>query len=324
MFDKTKRKINYLRLSITEICNLKCQYCVPEKFKFNSHSNYLNSDEIEKIISAVGKLGIDKIRITGGEPLTRKDFGVILKKINNNSTIKKIAITTNGINLLENLEQYKKDGLTNINISLDSLSPQKYNSITRGGDFSKIFKTIKKAVELNFEKVRLNVVIMHGVNDDEIFDFVELTKNLNIGVRFIELMPIGEGRNFNPLSNDEVLTLIKEKYSIINNKKDSNDGPAKYFKVKGYKGEIGFISPLSNRFCEKCNRVRVTSSGFLKLCLHYNEGINLKPYLKDSISCDELALIIKNAIYNKPKEHNMTCNTDNENTDTRRMNEIGG
>ncbi|MGL4868340.1 MAG: GTP 3',8-cyclase MoaA, partial [Cetobacterium sp.] len=162
----------------------------------------------------------------------------------------------------------------------------------------------------------------------EILDFVELTRDLNIGIRFIELMPIGEGKNFTSVKNSDILEWIKEKYTLIESKNLNTDGPANYYKVPGFAGEIGFISPLSNRFCDKCNRVRVTSNGFLKLCLHYNQGIDLVQYLDDNISVKELSEIIEEAIYNdKPKEHKMDCiknMSDIENIETKGMNEIGG
>ena len=326
MLDKSKRQINYLRLSITDHCNLRCQYCLPEKdTSFYKNCDLLNSEEIEKIVKAFSLIGIKKVRITGGEPLIRKDFQDILKKINSIQEIEKIAITTNGFNLLENLDIFKKSGLSRINISLDSLVPEKYNEITRGGDFYKVFNTIKEASSRGFDKVRLNVVIMKDINDDEILDFVNLTKDLNIGVRFIEVMPIGEGKKFVSVKNSDILSLIKENYSLEKSLNSSTDGPALYYKIPGFLGEIGFISPLSNRFCDTCNRVRVTSNGFLKLCLHYDKGIDLLPYLKNDISVEKLAFIIKEAIYNiKPKEHHMDKNDIVDDIESKGMNKIGG
>ncbi|MGL5174757.1 MAG: GTP 3',8-cyclase MoaA [Cetobacterium sp.] len=326
MLDRSNRRINYLRLSITDNCNLRCQYCLPENpNSFSKSSTLLSSDDIQKIVEAFSLIGIKKIRITGGEPLVRKDFPEILKKINKIQGIEKIAITTNGFNLLENLNEFEENGLNRINISLDSLNKKKYSEITRGGDFDKVFETIKKISEMNFERVRLNVVIMKGINDDEILDFVNLTKNLNIGVRFIELMPIGEGKKFTSMKNSEIISFIKQTYELLVNSNESTDGPATYYKIPNFLGEIGFISPLSNRFCDKCNRIRVTSSGFLKLCLHYNEGIDLLQYLRKNISIKELAEIIEAAIYSKkPKEHKMNSLETVENIETKGMNEIGG
>lgn len=326
MLDKNKRQINYLRLSITDHCNLRCKYCLPEKdTNFYNNCDLLNSNEIEKIVKAFSLIGIKKVRITGGEPLVRKDFNEILEKINHIEGIEKIAITTNGFQLLENLDLFKKNGLNRINISLDSLNAKKYNEITRGGNFDKVFKTIKEATLKNFEKIRLNVVIMEGINDNEILDFVNLTKDLDIGVRFIEIMPIGEGKKFTSVKNSDILNLIKKHYLLEKNSNLSTDGPASYYKVSGFMGEIGFISPLSNRFCDSCNRVRVTSNGFLKLCLHYNKGINLMPYLKDEISVETLAMIIEKAIYNKkPKEHHMDNSENINDIELKGMNKIGG
>ncbi|WP_432205245.1 GTP 3',8-cyclase MoaA (plasmid) [Cetobacterium somerae] len=326
MFDKNKRRINYLRISVTDHCNLRCQYCLPEKNKdFYNSKDLLNSDQIEKIVRAFSMIGIKKVRITGGEPLVRKDFNEILMKINHIDKIEKIALTTNGVNLLENLDTFKKNGLKRINISLDSLNASKYNEITRGGDFNKIFTTIKEAISKNFERIRLNVVIMKDINDDEILDFVNLTKDLNISVRFIEVMPIGEGKKFLPIKNSEILNLIKKHYYLEKCHNLSTDGPASYYKVQNFLGEIGFISPLSNNFCENCNRVRVTSNGFLKLCLHYNDGIDLLHYLNNDTSVEKLASIIEDAIYNKkPKQHKMNENLNLDNIESKGMNKIGG
>ena len=328
MFDKNKRQINYLRISVTDNCNLRCQYCMPKNSDtFYNNCELLNSKQIEKIVQAFSLIGITKVRITGGEPLIRKDFNEILKKINNIESIKKIAITTNGINLLGNLDKYKKNGLNEINISLDSLKEDKYKEITRGGNFSKVFNTIIEASKKGFKKIKLNVVIMKGINDDEIIDFVSLTKDLNINVRFIELMPIGEGKNFKPVKNSEIIDIIKKNFSITECHRNTNDGPASYYKIPGFLGEIGFISPLSNNFCSSCNRVRVTSKGFLKLCLHFNKGIDLIPYLDDNTSVEKLSQIIEDAIYtSKPKEHNMVESLDSNigEIETKCMNEIGG
>lgn len=325
MFDKNNRHINYLRISITDHCNLRCQYCLPETDNsFSNKNDLLNADDIEKIVRATALIGIEKVRITGGEPLIRTDFLEILKRINSVKEIKKIAITTNGFNLLNNLDEFSKNGLNRINISLDSLNSDKYKKITRGGDFEQVMNSIKESSNGNFERIRINVVIMKGINDDEIFDFVNLTRELNIGVRFIELMPIGEGKRFTSMKNLEILDIIKSKYTLERDAVEKTDGPASYYKISNFRGEIGFISPLSNRFCESCNRIRVTSNGFLKLCLHYNQGIDLIPYLRRNTSIETLSEIIKNAIYNKPKEHQMNCNSQDNTIETKRMNEIGG
>lgn len=322
MKDGIGRDIDYLRLSITDHCNLQCIYCMPEKCSFSRSNEFLTSDEIEKIVIATSKLGIKKVRLTGGEPLIRKDFLEILKKIKKIDGIEKIAVTTNGINLYENLEKYEKAGLNCLNISLDSLNSEKYKEITRGGDLNKVLNAIKKACEMSYERVRVNVVVIEGVNLEELFDFVNLAKEYRVGVRFIELMPIGEGKKFKSVKNSELLNRIKERYTLYEVHEKKGDGPAKYYKIDGFKGEIGFISPLSNKFCEKCNRIRVTSKGFLKLCLHYNEGIDLKPYLKKE--CSELSEIIKKSLEKKPKNHDMGLECSNKKIDDKRMNEIGG
>lgn len=325
MFDKNEREINYLRLSITDKCNLKCKYCVSEKgSEFCNDTDMLTISEIEKIVTAFSLIGIKKIRITGGEPLVRKDFEDILEKISNINSIEELVMTTNGINLFKKLDILKNKNIKKINISLDSLDAEKYKEITRGGDFNNVFKGINEALEKNIE-IQLNTVIMKGINDNEILDFVNLTKNLNINVRFIELMPIGEGKKFTSFRNNEILELIEKKYVLENKKRESLAGPGVYYKVLGYSGNIGFISPISHGFCESCNRIRVSSKGFLKLCLHYKDGIDLRPYLNDKITVEKFSNILENIIFQKkPKEHKMTALNEVENIETKSMNEIGG
>lgn len=280
----------------------------------------LTEEEIIKIIKASEKIGIKKIRFTGGEPLVRKDLVKIIKETNSLEGIEDICLTTNGILLLEKLEELKENGLTKVNISLDTLNPLKYKKITRGGDINLVLKAIDKCLNLGI-KVKLNVVIIKGLNDDEIIDLINLTKEKDIDVRFIELMPIGEGNEFTGISNEEIKDLIKN-YEYKSLKQDKKDGPANYIKLKGAKGKIGFISALSNCFCENCNRIRITSDGMLKGCLNWKGGVNLKREIEKGISEEKIKDIIKDSIYNKPEKY--LFKKEDKNKEIRFMNQIGG
>ena len=323
MKDKYNREIDYLRISLTDKCNLRCIYCMDDKDNtFFNEEDKLTKDEICKVVRICSKLGIKKIRLTGGEPLVRKDIIDLLEGINNVQGIEEIYMTTNGILLEDKVEILKKLGLNGVNISLDSLKSDMFNKLTRVGDLKKVLNSIDKCLE-NKIKVKINTVIIKGMNEDEILDFVNLTLEKNIDVRFIELMPIGVGSKFKGISNDEIRKLINENYKDIEEvKKDDNGGPATYIKLKNAKGKVGFISAISNCFCEECNRIRLTSEGFLKQCLHYKYGVDLKKLLRNNVSEEEILNIIKDTIYNKPEKHLfMKKSKDKE---LKFMNQIGG
>lgn len=283
--------------------------------------NILSNEEIYKIAKEAAKLGIRKVRLTGGEPLVRKGIVELIKKINSIDGIEEICLTTNGILLEENIDELYKSGLRKVNISLDTLNKEKYNKITRGGDINKVINAIDKCLDYGIV-VKLNVVIIKGINDDEILDLMNLTLNKKVDVRFIELMPIGEGKKFEGLSNEYIKDYIKElnigfDYEI----RESKDGPAKYIKLKNSLGRVGFISPMSNCFCEDCNRIRITTEGTLKQCLNWKSGINLKKAV-NSNSEEELKKIIEKSIYNKPEKY--LFKEESKDKEEKFMNEIGG
>lgn len=324
MKDKLGRDIDYLRLSITDRCNLRCQYCMGDKdIVFLPKEELLTVEEITKVVEVFSELGIKKIRITGGEPLVRKNFREIIERINNLDVIEEINITTNGIRLEEELEFLSTKKIHSLNISLDTLKEELYREITGGGDLNKVLSALHKALQLKFKRIKLNVVLVRGKNDSEIMDFVKLTELYPVDVRFIELMPIGMGKEYVPISNDEVKELIFLERKLIPFDEKIGSGPAKYYKTENGKGCVGFITPISHNFCEKCNRVRITPEGFLKLCLHWNKGINLKEVIRSGADKEVLKSYIESAIYNKPDKHNMIKKYD-ENFDKRFMNEIGG
>lgn len=318
MKDSFGRDINYLRISITDRCNLRCKYCMPAHgiYKCN-HNDLFSLEEIELIAKEFVKLGIEKIRITGGEPLIRKGVIKLISNLSKIEGLKDISMTTNGLLLERYAQDLKNSGLNRVNISLDTLNKEKYKIITRGGNLDKVFKGIKKAKEIGLTPIKINTVLIGGFNDDEIEDFVYLTSNENIDVRFIELMPIGEASkwaNENFISSDEVLNRIKTLEKIKNHDLSS---PALYYKLPEGKGRVGIINPISCKFCEYCNRIRLTSQGNLKLCLHSSREIDLKHAIRNGESINN---IILNSILEKPESHRLEDGKYIE----KNMNQIGG
>ena len=323
MKDKFGREIDYLRVSVTDKCNLRCIYCMGEKDNnFLKNDEKLTDDEIYRIVKESSKLGIKKVRITGGEPLVRPDLVNLVSKINSIPGIEEIYLTTNGILLADMIDELAVNGLKGVNISLDSLNEERFNKLTRLGKLNKVLEAIDKAIALGI-KVKLNTVIVNDINKDEIIDFVNLTKEKEIDVRFIELMPIGIAINYKGATNEDVLKVISENYSdyeeVVRSK---SGGPASYIKLKNAKGKIGFISAISNCFCEECNRIRLTPEGFLKQCLHFDYGIDLKSKLRTGITDEELRKLIYDNIYDKPEKHLFLEKSDHK--ELKFMNQIGG
>ncbi|MBZ9606988.1 GTP 3',8-cyclase MoaA [Clostridium estertheticum] len=302
MRDSHGRDINYLRISVTDRCNLRCIYCMPEQgIKSKNHVDILRFEEILKIVKAAEKLGINKVRYTGGEPLVMKDLDKLIYETSKLPGIDDIAITTNGILLSGMASDLKKAGLKRVNISLDTLDKEKFKSITRIGNLDKVMESIDKCLTLGLKPVKINTVLMKGFNDAEFEGFLTLIREMPIEVRFIELMPIGEGIKLyekSKLSFREMLKLHPELTEI----ETSKSSTAQLYKIKGTKGKIGFISPVSCKFCADCNKIRLTSTGTIKACLHSKEEINIRKYLNNE---EMLTNELKQAIFNKPLEHHL-------------------
>lgn len=316
MKDRFGREINYLRISITDRCNLRCKYCMPENgFRKVDSKEVLTIDEYLKIVKAFKELGIEKVRITGGEPLVKRGVVDLIQGIKEIG-IKDISMTTNGILLGDMARDLKKAGLDRVNISLDSLNPTRYREITRGGDLQKVLESIEICKEVGIKPIKINTVVLRSFNLDEFRDFIDLTKNEDIIVRFIELMPIGEAIQYknNFVSNEELIKLCTN-LTPIETKRVS--GPAKYYKIEGYKGKVGFINPISCNFCKNCNRLRLTVKGKIVLCLHSSKTVDIKTPLRENKDIKE---IILKAIDKKPERHSLIQGKYNK-TD---MNEIGG
>lgn len=314
--DNYGRKIDYLRISITDRCNLRCRYCMPESGVENkSHEEILTYEEIFKIVKVGAELGIKKIRITGGEPLVRKNVEELILMLSS-LNLNDIALSTNGVLLPEKALQLKKAGLDRVNISLDSLDPKKFKKITRRDKLAAVLKGIEASLKAELMPVKLNVVIMKGINDDEIFDFLKLTKNKKLTLRFIEYMPLGGEINLERLIlNSEIKKIIQEKHELIPAFSKGN-GPADYFKIKGAAGKVGFISAISNEFCSSCSRLRLTADAKFKPCLAGDQEIEIK-----GMSSQEIESVYKKALKLKPACHHFDFNKKNYN---RNMSQIGG
>lgn len=325
MRDQFNRDINYLRLSVTDRCNLRCVYCLPEFSKdFIDESKLLTIEEYFRLIRILGSLGIKKIRITGGEPLVRKGIPKLIKNINSLENIEETAMTTNGILLEKYLDELAANGLSSLNISLDTLDEKKYNYITRGGELEKVIKSIERAIKYKI-KIKINSVIIDDFNKNDITNLVDFAVNNNIDLRFIELMPIGCGKNLKGVSNEEILSVVTKNRAAVETDNGGHiSGPAKYHKLEGTNTKIGFISPLSSCFCETCNRIRITSEGKLKQCLYYDSKLDLMKMLRTESSDKKLLEEIKNEIYFKNKQHNFTGNPEDEEKEKNTMSVIGG
>ncbi|KAB2953293.1 GTP 3',8-cyclase MoaA [Heliorestis acidaminivorans] len=308
MLDRFARDIHYLRVSVTDRCNLRCVYCMPEEgVSLLSHEEILTFEEMEKLIQVAASLGIRRVRLTGGEPLVRKDLLSFVAAVKAIPGIEEVALTTNGILLPQYAEDLKKAGLDRVNISLDTMHPQRFQEITRNGHIDEVWSGIEAALEAQFHPVKVNVVVMGGINDDEIADFACLTKRWPIHVRFIEIMPIGEGEasyRGHFVSIDE----MKEKLIESGQKLQSHEGikgcgPATYYTLPSAQGTVGFISAISKHFCGTCNRLRLTAEGQLRPCLHAQKEMDLKTPLRMGATEKKLQLLFRQAIESKPEQH---------------------
>lgn len=328
MKDQYGREIDYIRISVTDRCNLRCKYCIPEcGIASVGHENILNFDEITKIVTECAKLGIKKVKITGGEPLVRRELHSLVSRIKNIPGIEQVTLTTNGIFLKEQIDKLAEAGIDAINISLDTLNAAKFKQITGFDALDKVLASIELCRNYPGIKLKLNVVTLADYNKDEILDFAVLTQKDNIDVRFIEMMPIGLGDGFKGYSQDYIKEILEAKYGILEgplNVPGSNtfgNGPAVYYKIPGFKGKIGFISAISHQFCDSCNRVRLTAEGLLKPCLQYAEGVDLKKAIREG--SEPLSNLIEKGIFDKPKEHNFRSSTI-EGREQKLMSKIGG
>ncbi len=317
MQDRYKRTISYLRVSVTDLCNLRCKYCMPaEGIPKRSHNEILRLEEVEEIVRAAAELGIRKVRITGGEPLVRPGVIELCRQISAIPGIEELAITTNGLLLERYAEQLAQAGVHRVNISLDTLRPDRFSEITRGGSLEQVLRGISAARQAGLTPIKINTVLIGGFNEDEIIPLVEQTRTKDVEVRFIELMPLGPGASFPPeayLPCSAVLRCVPEL-----EKMDRASGVARLYRLPNGIGRVGLISPVSCDFCAQCDRIRLTSDGKLKPCLHSDQEIPLR-----GLHGASLRQALQDAICQKPQRHgNLDPGTPT--AGGRAMNRIGG
>ena len=325
MLDQYSRNIDYIRISVTDRCNLRCVYCMPQTCKtYLGQEELLTYDEIVKLAGIYRSLGIKNVKLTGGEPLVREHIEELIFRLKKECGMGKVTLTTNGILLEQQLDGLVKAGLDGVNISLDTLIPEKYQEITGADELERVRKSIFMA-EKSEIRVKINTVLQKGVNDEEWKSLAELAKKNKLDVRFIELMPIGQGRAENGISGAWVLGKLKEAYGIEGEfyplEGRFGNGPAVYYQLPGFQGKIGLISALHGKFCDRCNRIRMTSTGKLKACLCYADTISVFEAARHG-SEEEIRKCLEQAIRGKPKMHHFE--EQNFITEQKNMSQIGG
>lgn len=308
LIDSHGRRINYLRLSVTDRCNLRCCYCMPaEGIHRRQHGDMLSYEELYRVAREAVDLGIGKIRITGGEPLVRKGVTGFIEKLAAIPGLRELVLTTNGVLLREMAAQLRSAGVQRLNISLDSLNPATFATITRGGDLARVLDGIAAAEEAGFPPVKINMVVMRGVNDDEILDFAALTLRNPYTVRFIEYMPTLQDAEWHArsLGGRDILDRIGREFSLLPLVSAEMAGPARNFKIQGAAGSLGIITPVSGHFCESCNRIRVTAAGLVRGCLFAADAVDLKPWLRNGGN-EELRTVLRRIVMEKPGRHHLT------------------
>jgi cyclic pyranopterin phosphate synthase len=325
ILDSFGRSINYLRISVTDRCNLRCIYCMPpDGVPQMSHNEILSYEEIRAVVQAAAELGITKIRVTGGEPLVRADLPNLIKMFSQIEGIQELSLTTNGTLLKKYALELKQAGLSRVNVSLDTLKPDKFQYITRLGKLKDVLEGIEAAKEAGFQPVKINTVVMRGINDDEILDFARMTYKDGWHVRFIELMPFKGIAEFVPsFELRQHISLLGKLEPCPDSIRIAGNGPAMCYRLSGAKGTIGFISPLTETsFCSRCNRMRLTPDGKLRPCLLGEDEIDLKMPLRNNASLEELKQLILKAVASKPEHQHLEGG--NTRLVKRKMSQIGG
>ena len=317
MIDRLGRDIFYLRISVTDKCNLRCRYCMPEDgICKKDHADMLTEDEIITAVEAAASLGITKLRITGGEPLVKKNIVSICRRAAAVEGIREVCLTTNGVLLPQLAKPLKEAGVTRLNLSLDTLDPQKYAYITRIGQIEAFWAGLDAALEAGFEKIKINAVLIGGFNDDEIVQLADLTKQYPVDMRFIEMMPMYDSGDFDEgayIPYTKVLDCMPDAVPVAH-----DGGVAKLYRLPGARGNIGLISPVSAHFCSQCNRIRLTADGKLKPCLHRSDEYALK-----GLDFAGMKAVMEDVIWNKPTWHG-DLDAVHRSQAGRNMNQIGG
>jgi len=303
--DSFGRCIDYVRLSVTDQCDLRCFYCLPRGYKANKYPDqWLSFDEIKRVIASFARLGVRRVRITGGEPLLRKGLPDLVTRLHEIPGIEDLSLSTNAVRLEKMAHVLKKAGVARINVSLDSLCEHRFKHIT-GGRLDKVLDGLQAARQSGIEPIKINMLVMQGINDDEIFDMLEFCIRHDYTLRFIETMPVGQtgalaSRHY--ISMETIKNRLRTRYTMIPSVKPGG-GPARYYRIEGSDSQIGFITPISQHFCEACNRVRLSADGSIYLCLGQNDVVPLRSLLRSGIDDQELQRHIYDAIQRKPLKH---------------------
>ena len=323
MLDDCGRRIDYLRISITDRCNLRCVYCMPDGgVSTLRHSDILTYEEILRLTGLLTRLGVRHLRVTGGEPMARRGCLDLVRRLHGLHGVETIAMTTNALLLRGRVAEAREAGLDALNISLDTLDPATYAAMTRGGRVEDVFSVIDDAVSLGM-RVKVNAVPVRGMNDHQLAALAALARDREIHVRFIELMPVGCGAGLSPVPSDEVLARMEAAFGpLAPDTARHGFGPARYVRPEGFAGSIGVISPMSHEFCDTCNRVRLTADGYLKLCLNHQAGLDVRALLREGADDAALLEALRAAIARKPSRHGFLEEIGDR--EERRMNEIGG
>ena len=323
MLDDCGRRIDYLRISITDRCNLRCVYCMPEGgVSTLRHSDILTYEEILRLTGLLTRLGVRHLRVTGGEPMARRGCLDLVQRLHGLRGVETIAMTTNALLLRGRVAEARAAGLDALNISLDTLDPATYAAMTRGGRVEDVLSVIDDAVSLGM-RVKVNAVPVRGMNDHQLAALATLARDREIHVRFIELMPVGCGAGLSPVPSDEVLKRMEAAFGpLAPDTARHGFGPARYVRPEGFAGSIGVISPMSHEFCDTCNRVRLTADGYLKLCLNHQAGLDVRALLREGADDEALLEALRAAIARKPSRHGFLEEIGDR--EERRMNEIGG
>lgn len=308
LIDQFGRKIDYVRISVTDRCDLRCTYCIPKGFKgFEVNKNWLTFDEIMRVVSAFSAMGTDHYRITGGEPLLRKNVSELIRRMKEIPTIKDLSMTTNATQLEKHAKELKAVGLDRLNISLDSINPHTVHQITGNDCIDKVKRGIFAAKDAGFETIKINMVPMIGVNDQDIDAMIQFCMDHGLILRLIEAMPMGEtGQNTQGEDLTLLLESLRQKYGLIDSSRSLGQGPAKYYESPDGSFTFGLITPMSQHFCDTCNRVRMSVDGTLYMCLGQEEAFPLREMLRDHCSDTELQNAIKQAVDLKPQKHEFT------------------
>ncbi len=325
LIDSFNRKHTYLRISVTDRCNLRCSYCMPPQgILLKERSEILTFDEIERVAKLFATMGVNKIRLTGGEPLVRKDLPNLIQRLVNNSGIRTIGITTNGVLLKSFADDLKQAGLTNLNVSLDTLRSSRFEIISGRQHFNDVIDGIYTSLDAGFQPLKLNVVVLGGVNDDELLDFVEFVKDKPINVRFIEYMPFkfNQWNQAKFVSFRQMRKTISQKYYLKKNKSSEKNSVTKDYWINGVMGTVSFITSMSDHFCGNCNRIRLTADGSIKSCLFHPAEINLRSALRSGDSDEVIGEMIRSAVLQKQFEHQ--ASEELVNIENRSMIQIGG